>query len=221
MRQYRSLPDAVTAINGYEGPWVLTQDTETGCTTSLWSLPADAVVELAVPGYDAEYCLLSGRLCEPEVVWPVHAYRMVGMDGSLSVSVGEPSVLLRRTLPPGRHTTRVRAVDPDESTWVDVPGSDGGPGLHRLPLRWEVERGDCSMLVRFDAGWASPHGEHFHSTFEEVLVLEGAIETDHGSTGTGSYLCKPPGTPQAPPRSRDGALVWISHGGAMDFRPVE
>ncbi len=234
MRRYRSLSNALAAIDGYEGPWVLTQDDDSGCTTSLWSLRPGSVVDLAVPGYDAEYCLLSGRLDEPDAAWPVHAYRLVGMAGSLPVSVAEPSVLLRRTLPPhdtptadstapadpARTAAVHRAIDPSTATWIDVPGHGGAPGLRRLPLRWEVERRDCSMLVRFEPGWASPHGRHHHSTFEEALVLTGAIETDEGVSGPGSYVCKPPGTPQSPPRSSRGATVWISHGGAMDFRPV-
>ena len=221
MRPYVSLPRALADLGGVEGPKVLTQDPESGCTTMLWALPANTVAELGVPGYDAEYLLVSGVLCDPTgTPWPRYAYRSVRASGSLSVSATEPAVLLRRTLPATEEPMDEVAIDPANRRWVEVPGPDGGPGLARLALRWQVDRGDCSLLVRFDPGWVSPHGKHWHSTFEECLVLEGTIETDTEISETGSYVFKPPGTPQSPPRTPGGALVWISHGGVMDFRPV-
>ncbi|SDG05277.1 ChrR Cupin-like domain-containing protein [Lentzea fradiae] len=221
MRPYVSLPRALADAEGVEGPRVLTQDPESGCTTMLWSLPANTVAELGVPGYDAEYFLVSGRLCDRSgTSWPEHAYRTVRASGSLAVSAAEPAVLLRRTLPATAEPMDELEIDPRERSWVEVAGGNGGAGLARLPLRWQVGRGDCSLLVRFEPGWVSPHGRHAHSTFEECLVLTGTIETDTETSGPGSYVCKPPGTPQSPPRAPGGALVWISHGGAMDFRPV-
>lgn len=221
MRAYTSVPDATRGLAATGGIRVLSQDTDTGCTTALWRLPADgSIVDLGVPGYDAEYGLVTGHLVNVGGHrWGEHGYRTVPMGSSLAVSALEDAVVIRRTLVAREDRSEARAVDPAYAQWVDVTGTDR-PGLSRLPLRVEPERGDCTMLVRFAPGWVSPHGEHFHTSFEEVLILDGRIETAAGNSAKHSYLCKPAFRLQSPPRSSGGALAWISHGGRMDFRPA-
>lgn len=224
MRSRVSIRDATSGLDATRGIRTLSQNLDNGCTTALWRLPADgSIVDLAVPGYDAEYGLVSGRVVEAGGhQWGRHSYHLVPLGSSLVVSASSDAVVVRRTLVASSAApTRARSVDPAVAEWIRVPGRDQGPALSRLPLRAEPERGDCTMLVRFAPGWSSPHGEHFHTSFEEVLVLDGQIESATGNHPSGSYLCKPAFHLQAPPRSANGALVWISHGGRMDFRPAD
>ncbi len=68
-------------------------------------------------------------------------------------------------------------------------------------------------LLRIKAG-AGPF-PHDHADGEEMFVLDGAIEDEHGSYPAGCWIRSPPGSRHAP-RSSDGAvlLVWLRGGGA-------
>ncbi len=62
-------------------------------------------------------------------------------------------------------------------------------------------------LLRLEAGTGPfPHG---HPHGEEVFVLDGAVEDEHGRSRAGTWIRNPPGSRHAP-LSRDGAvlLVW-------------
>ena len=112
-------------------------------------------------------------------------------------------------------------ADPETGTWVDVADDSGAVTLQRQVLSKHPETGEGSMLVRFLPGWESPNGDHFHTVYEELFVLEGAMETDDGQAyGTGTYLFKPPLTVQSRPKSKSGALAYISFGGPLDFVPA-
>jgi len=112
-------------------------------------------------------------------------------------------------------------ADPEAGEWVDVKDAAGAVTLQRRLLSKHPETGEGSMLVRFMPGWQSPHGDHFHTVYEELFVLEGAIETDGGDVyGAGAYLFKPPLTVQSRPKSASGALAYINFGGKLDFVPA-
>jgi quercetin dioxygenase-like cupin family protein len=122
-------------------------------------------------------------------------------------------------------TTDPRGVtvlaDPEAGAWVDVVDDSGAVTLQRQVLSKHPETGEGSMLVRFLPGWESPNGDHFHTVYEELFVLDGAMETDDGDAyGTGTYLFKPPLTVQSRPKSKAGALAYISFGGPLDFVPA-
>ena len=112
-------------------------------------------------------------------------------------------------------------ADPEVGEWVDVKDAAGNVTLKRRLLSKHPETGEGSMLVRFLPGWESPNGDHFHTVYEELFVLEGAMQTDDGKTlGAGAYLFKPPLTVQSRPKSATGALAYINFGGNLDFLPA-
>lgn len=112
-------------------------------------------------------------------------------------------------------------ADPEAGAWVDVKDDSGAVTLQRRLLSKHPETGEGSMLVRFMPGWQSPHGDHFHTVYEELFVLEGAMETDGGDVySAGAYLFKPPLTVQSRPKSASGALAYINFGGKLDFVPA-
>ena len=123
----------------------------------------------------------------------------------------------------GAHDPRGVTVlaEPEAAGWVDVKNAAGKVTLQRRLLSKHPHTGEGSMLVSFLPGWESPNGDHFHTVYEELFVLEGAMQTDDGNTyGAGTYLFKPPLTVQARPTSPKGALAYVNFGGKLDFIPA-
>ena len=105
--------------------------------------------------------------------------------------------------------------------WEKVYDQRGNVVLERLILNQDLETGEGSMLVQFLPGWGSPHGDHFHTVYEEIYVVEGHLLSENGiGLEAGWYTFKPPGTLQPRPFSPDGALAYINFGGQLDFRPA-
>ena len=77
------------------------------------------------------------------------------------------------------------------------------------------------MLVQFMPGWVSPHGDHYNSVYEEMFVMEGALECADGTVFTaGCYCFKPPFTVRRQMSSPQGAIAYVNFGGQLDFRPA-
>lgn len=107
---------------------------------------------------------------------------------------------------------------PEGGAWVEVKNDAGEVTLRRRILSRNPETGEGSMLVQFMPGWQSPHGDHFHTVYEEMFFLDGEMETDDGHAyGEGWYIFKPPLTVQSRPRTKTGALAYVNFGGKLDF----
>lgn len=73
--------------------------------------------------------------------------------------------------------------------WVPSPAT----GVDRRMLyRVGGEVARATSIVRYAPGSAFPR--HVHSGGEEILVLEGTFEDEHGDYPAGSYFRNPPGT---------------------------
>jgi anti-sigma factor ChrR (cupin superfamily) len=94
-------------------------------------------------------------------------------------------------------------VDTTNATWV--PGLV--PGLQVLPLHaWGSEH---VALVRWAPGTVfQPHG---HPGGEEIFVLEGVFQDEHGTYPAGSWLRNPPGSTHRP-WSEAGCTIWVKTG---------
>ncbi len=113
------------------------------------------------------------------------------------------------------------SADPFREQWHEVKNDAGEVTLKRLLLGRNPDTGEGTMLVRFEPGWQSPYGHHFHTVYEEAFIVEGEVEMDEGAVFTaGCYTFKPPFTVQGSSQSPAGALALISFGGKMDFRPA-
>jgi hypothetical protein len=60
--------------------------------------------------------------------------------------------------------------------------------------------------VRYAPGSAFPR--HTHDGGEEILVLEGTFQDEHGGYPAGSYFRNPPGTSHVP-ASREGCTIFV------------
>ncbi|MFC0804579.1 MULTISPECIES: cupin domain-containing protein [Sinorhizobium] len=87
--------------------------------------------------------------------------------------------------------------------WVASPSA--GVDRHMLyRVGGEVAR--ATTIVRYAPGSAFPR--HVHSGGEEILVLEGTFQDEHGDYPAGCYFRNPPGTSHVP-ASKDGCTIFV------------
>ncbi len=81
------------------------------------------------------------------------------------------------------------------------------PGVERrLLARSGAEVARAVSLVRYAPGSRFP--AHRHPGGEEILVLEGVFQDEHGDYPAGTYLRNPPGTTHAP-ASQEGCVLFV------------
>jgi anti-sigma factor ChrR (cupin superfamily) len=99
--------------------------------------------------------------------------------------------------------SRKEIVRPGEVEWVASPQ----PGVDRLMLdRIGEEIARATSLVRFAPGTSFPF--HEHGGGEEIFVLEGMLEDEHGIYPAGTYIRDPVGTAHRP-FTKDGCLLFV------------
>ena len=79
--------------------------------------------------------------------------------------------------------------------------------LRRLLAREGGEDARATSVVRYAPGAAFP--PHAHPQGEEVVVLDGEFEDEHGIYPAGTYFKNPPGSAHAP-RSAAGCTLFVS-----------
>ncbi|MCA1439965.1 cupin domain-containing protein [Ensifer sp. IC4062] len=87
--------------------------------------------------------------------------------------------------------------------WVPSPAA----GVDRRMLfRVGGEVARATSIVRYAPGSAFPR--HIHSGGEEILVLEGVFQDEHGDYPAGSYFRNPPGTSHIP-AAKEGCIIFV------------
>lgn len=87
--------------------------------------------------------------------------------------------------------------------WIPSPSA----GVDRRMLyRVGGEVARATSIVRYAPGSAFPR--HVHSGGEEILVLEGTFQDEHGDYPAGCYFRNPPGTSHVP-ASKDGCTIFV------------
>lgn len=94
---------------------------------------------------------------------------------------------------------------------VDAGAMDWGPspaaGVDRRMLYREgAEVARATSIVRYAVGSAFP--AHVHSGGEEILVLSGTFQDEHGDYPAGSYFRNPPGTSHSP-AAAEGCEIFV------------
>lgn len=99
--------------------------------------------------------------------------------------------------------TRPVLVQSAALDWIPSPAA----GVERRMLyRVGAEVARATSLVRYAPGSAFP--SHTHSGGEEIFVLEGTFQDEHGDYPAGSYFRNPPGTAHAP-AAKDGCTIFV------------
>lgn len=81
------------------------------------------------------------------------------------------------------------------------------PGVDRRMLfRIGDEVARATSIVRYAPGSAFPR--HTHGGGEEILVLDGVFQDEHGDYPAGSYFRNPPGTSHVP-AAKDGCTIFV------------
>ncbi|MBM3606473.1 MAG: cupin [Alphaproteobacteria bacterium] len=87
--------------------------------------------------------------------------------------------------------------------WVGSPAA----GVDRKMLYREGDEvARATSLVRYAPASAFP--AHVHAGGEEILVLEGTFQDEHGDYPAGSYFRNPPGTSHSPAAS-EGCTIFV------------
>src|SRR5919199_2619515 len=87
--------------------------------------------------------------------------------------------------------------------WVPSPAA----GVDRRMLfRVGGEVARATSIVRYAPGSAFPR--HAHGGGEEILVLEGVFQDEHGDYPAGCYFRNPPGTSHVP-ASKEGCTIFV------------
>ena len=102
---------------------------------------------------------------------------------------------------------RQRAVvDAHTLAWSPSPMA----GVERRMLdRCGAEVARATSIVRYAAG--SAFERHSHGGGEEILVLDGVFQDEHGNYPAGSWLRNPPGSIHRP-WSEPGCTIWVKTG---------
>ena len=94
-------------------------------------------------------------------------------------------------------------VDAGRMDWTASPAA----GVDRRMLyRVGAEVARATSIVRYAPGSAFP--EHAHTGGEEILVLAGTFQDEHGDYPAGSYFRNPPGTSHSP-AAADGCVIFV------------
>ena len=104
------------------------------------------------------------------------------------------------------------APDDTEQKVIDTRSADFLPGLVEglsvLPLH--SHPGENVALVKWEPG--TVFNPHRHFGGEEILVLDGVFEDEHGRYPAGSWLRSPHGSQHTPFTGPEGALIYVKTG---------
>jgi len=101
--------------------------------------------------------------------------------------------------------------DDEEYVRIDTQKTAWHPGLvEGLSVMPLYERGpEHVALVKWEPG--TLFSEHGHPAGEEIFVLEGVFEDEHGRYPQGTWLRNPPGSAHTP-FSTEGGLIYVKTG---------
>lgn len=163
----------------------------------------------AFPAHDhpdgEEILVLEGTFCDEHGTYPQGTY-LLNPEGFRHAPFSDEGCVLFVKLRQyaGRERAHV-AIDTGRAKWR--PGAV--PGSEILVLYDEPRYPDAMYLVRLAPGTRGP--VHDHPGGEEILVLEGGLEDEHGCYETGDWVRDPDGS-RHQPISRQGCLLYVKRG---------
>jgi anti-sigma factor ChrR (cupin superfamily) len=189
--------------DGVRRRWLERERAEAGRATSVVEyLPGARFAPHAHPGGE-EFIVLSGEFEDETGVFPAGSYARnpVGSSHAPASAPGCRLFVKLGHLDPA-DSTRV-AVRPGERAWQ--PGLV--PGLTVLPL---AQFGTThAALVRWAPGTVFKPHTHFGG--EEIFVIDGVFEDEHGAYPAGTWIRSPHGSHHAP-WSTQGCTLYVATG---------
>ncbi len=156
-------------------------------------------------GGGEEFLVLEGVFADEHGSYPAGSYvrNPIGSSHAPSSEAGcTILVKLRQMTDPGEQRL---VVDTRSGEWL----AGSAEGLERMPLYADEKSGEVVYLVRFAPGAKVENDRHPGG--EEVFVLEGALEDEHGKCPAGTWLRQPGGSSHSP-FSTGGCTLWVKRG---------
>lgn len=186
--------------------WRKTLDQREGATSIVTSLAKYAAGEsFAYPlqGQSEEILVLEGALTGGQNTYSAGAYLRNPPGAHCPLRTDHGCVLFVKRYPFDSDDTDVVRIDTANSPWV--PGLV--PGLSVMPLH--QHRHEQAALVRWKPEtYFQPHA---HVGGEEILVLSGVFEDEHGRYPAGTWI-RSPHLSRHKPFSREGCTIYVKTG---------
>lgn len=154
---------------------------------------------------DVEIYLISGAVTSGKTLFPPASYLLLPQRSTpFTFNAVDEDVLffVKRRHPEGL-ISKPGMIQTEKSNWV--PGLV--PGLSVMALF--SSGGENTALVRWDPGTVFQAHRHFGG--EEVLVLSGVFEDEHGSYSEGTWY-RSPHLSRHDPFSRQGCTIFVKTG---------
>ena len=185
---------------------------EVARATSVVRYLPGAMFERHVHTGGEEILVLDGLFCDENGAYGPGTYLHNPPGSSHAPFSPQGCTLLVKLRHLSAHDTEAVVIDSRQAEWF--PGMV--PGLSVMPLH--SFEGQHTALVRWAPGtFFSPH-RHFGG--EEIFVVEGVFEDEHGRYPQGSWL-RSPHLSQHQPFSREGCLIFVKTGHLDVAQPAE
>ena len=176
---------------------------EVARATSLVRYAPGSRFERHSHGGGEEILVLEGTFSDEQGDYPAGTYLRNPVGSNHAPSSEQGCTILVKLQQMHSADQQRLVIDTTNSTWV--PGLVRG--LEVLPLH--AFGSEHVALVRWAPGTVfQPHG---HPGGEEIFVLDGVFQDEHGSYPAGSWLRNPPGSVHRP-WSEAGCTIWVKTG---------
>lgn len=195
--------------------WRATAEAQEGCkllaggaaaavsTTHMVKCAPGATLDSPTHGMGEEILILEGTLADDRAGYSAGAYLRNPPGTQRSLRTGPGCVLFVKRYPFDPEDTAVVRIDTANTPWRQGLV----PGLNVMPLH--EHQHEHVALVRWQPETVfQPHG-HFGG--EEILVLSGVFEDEHGSYPAGTWI-RNPHMSRHQPFSRPGCTIYVKTG---------
>ncbi|MDJ0858118.1 MAG: cupin domain-containing protein [Dinoroseobacter sp.] len=155
-------------------------------------------------GGGEEFLVLEGVFSDEHADYPAGTYVRNPIGTSHTPHIGpEGATILVKLQQFDADDNEQKAIDTNNASFVE--GS--APGLSVLPLHSVAA--ENVALVRWEPG--TKFGEHTHWGGEEIFVLEGTFQDEHGDYPAGTWI-RSPHLSRHTPFSDEGCLIYVKTG---------
>lgn len=179
---------------------------EYGPVTSIVKYEAGGKFRTHTHPQGEEIFVLEGEFCDEHGRYPQGTY-LLNPDGTSHAPFSDQGCTL---------FVRLRQYDGEDriQTQIQTNKSEWRPGLINglsvLPLYSQTNYPESMALVRWQPD--TYFQQHTHPGGEEILVLEGTFEDEHGSYPEGTWI-RGPHMSAHKPYSKQGCLIYVRVGG--------
>ena len=179
---------------------------EFGPVTSIVKYEAGGNFRTHTHPQGEEIFVLEGEFCDEHGHYPAGTY-LLNPDGTQHAPYSDKGCTLLVRLRQYDGTDRQQVVlNTNETPWHQGMVE----GLTVLPLYSQADYPENMALVRWQPDTYFP--QHTHPGGEEIFVIEGTFEDDHGSYGKGTWIRSPHMSIHTP-YSKEGCLIYVRVGG--------